>query len=225
MDAVTPPRAASLKTMTASTTGAAQTAKLAQDFDAFLTLLTAQLRNQDPLSPMDPSEFTNQLTQLSQLEQASAQTDLLEQVNGTLSAVAARADLGFIGQRIETETDVAALVGGRAEIAFTLNTPADGVTVEILDASGAAIRTLTADGAAGARALSWDGRTDTGAQAPDGSYRMEITAQRGTVSEPIRPSATGVVSEIRFTEAGAFAKLDSGVWTPLDAAQGVGRPT
>ena len=35
----------------------------------FLTLLVAQLQNQDPLNPDDPTEFTAQLAQFSQLEQ------------------------------------------------------------------------------------------------------------------------------------------------------------
>ena len=43
---------------------------LAKNFDTFLTLLTTQLKNQDPTSPMDSKEFTNQLVQFSQVEQA-----------------------------------------------------------------------------------------------------------------------------------------------------------
>jgi flagellar basal-body rod modification protein FlgD len=33
---------------------------LAQNFDQFLTLLTAQLKNQDPTSPMDTNQYTAQ---------------------------------------------------------------------------------------------------------------------------------------------------------------------
>jgi flagellar basal-body rod modification protein FlgD len=39
------------------------------DGNAFLTLLTAQLQNQDPESAQDPNEFVNQLVSFSQLEQ------------------------------------------------------------------------------------------------------------------------------------------------------------
>lgn len=42
---------------------------LAKNFDTFLTLLTTQLKNQDPTSPMDSKEFTQQLVQFSQVEQ------------------------------------------------------------------------------------------------------------------------------------------------------------
>src|SRR5215469_588525 len=63
---------------TTTTTNAAQAAaqqattsqnQLNADKTQFLTLLTAQLKNQDPLSPMDSTEFTNQLVQFSAVEQ------------------------------------------------------------------------------------------------------------------------------------------------------------
>ena len=39
------------------------------DENTFLTLLVAQLKNQDPLSPQDGTQFLSQLAQFSQLEQ------------------------------------------------------------------------------------------------------------------------------------------------------------
>ena len=61
----------SLDTTQASANGQAGKAKasLAADFDAFLLLLTTQLKNQDPLSPMEPTEFTSQLVQFASVEQ------------------------------------------------------------------------------------------------------------------------------------------------------------
>src|ERR1700761_9528373 len=44
-------------------------AQLSGNFSTFLTLLTTQLKNQDPLSPMDSNEFTQQLVEFSQVEQ------------------------------------------------------------------------------------------------------------------------------------------------------------
>ena len=49
--------------------------KLADDFDNFLTLLTTQLQNQDPLEPMDSKEFTDQLVQFTEVEQSRALYD------------------------------------------------------------------------------------------------------------------------------------------------------
>ncbi|MTI45908.1 flagellar basal-body rod modification protein FlgD [Roseibium hamelinense] len=43
---------------------------LTVDYDAFLTLMMAQMQNQDPTNPMDPSEQLSQLASFSQVEQA-----------------------------------------------------------------------------------------------------------------------------------------------------------
>ncbi|MFN4069049.1 MAG: flagellar hook capping FlgD N-terminal domain-containing protein, partial [Brevundimonas aurantiaca] len=44
-------------------------AMMASNFETFLTLLTTQMKNQDPLSPLDSNEFTAQLTQMAGVEQ------------------------------------------------------------------------------------------------------------------------------------------------------------
>lgn len=46
--------------------------------DAFLTMLVAQLKNQDPLNPMEGSDFSAQLAQFSQLEQLMSLNDTME---------------------------------------------------------------------------------------------------------------------------------------------------
>jgi len=44
-------------------------ATLAKNFDTFLTLLTTQLKNQNPLEPLDSNQFTQQLVQFAGVEQ------------------------------------------------------------------------------------------------------------------------------------------------------------
>ena len=53
------------------------TKALASNFETFLTLLTTQMKNQDPLSPMDSNQFTAQLTQMAGVEQQLLTNDLL----------------------------------------------------------------------------------------------------------------------------------------------------
>ncbi len=54
--------------------------------DAFLTMLVAQMQNQDPLSPMEGTEFSTQLAQFSQLEQAMNTNTNLEKLIESLSS-------------------------------------------------------------------------------------------------------------------------------------------
>jgi flagellar basal-body rod modification protein FlgD len=53
-------------------------AQIASNSQTFLTLLTTQLKNQDPLSPMDTNQFTQQLTQMSGVEQQLLGNQLLQ---------------------------------------------------------------------------------------------------------------------------------------------------
>ncbi len=59
------------------------------DKQAFLMLLIAQLKNQDPLNPMPDREFVAQLAQLNTLEQ-------MQQMNETLAGMAQYAVLGQV---------------------------------------------------------------------------------------------------------------------------------
>ena len=68
----------------AGTTTAAKSAigrdRLADSYETFMNLLTAQIKNQDPLSPMDSTQFTQQLVQMTGVEQQLLTNDLLEKL-------------------------------------------------------------------------------------------------------------------------------------------------
>ena len=109
---------------------------LADNFETFLTLLTAQLRNQDPLSPMDSTQFTNQLVQFSGVEQQLKTNDLLSTLaeNNRLSAGATA--VAYLGKEAVAATNLAGLsqAGGEATWTYDLARPASDVRVTIKDA-------------------------------------------------------------------------------------------
>src|SRR3546814_4696934 len=88
---------------------------LSENFDQFLTMLTVQLQNQDPLSPMDSTEFTNQLVMFSQLEQEIEQNSNLEQVIALQQATEATAALNYLGREVEAESAAVYLHNARSE--------------------------------------------------------------------------------------------------------------
>jgi flagellar basal-body rod modification protein FlgD len=71
--------------------------------EMFLTLLVAQLENQDPMNPSDPTEFTGQLTQYSILEQSFTTNDILEAISTQSTAQTAFDLSDYIGKVIETD--------------------------------------------------------------------------------------------------------------------------
>jgi len=100
--------------------------------EMFLTLLVAQLKNQDPLNPSDPTEFTGQLTQYSILEQAFTTNDILETISTQSTAQTAFNLSDYIGKVIETDdiTGTVEAVNFDADAAYLL---VDGQMVDPSD--------------------------------------------------------------------------------------------
>ena len=55
-----------------------------EEFETFLTLLTAQIKNQDPLAPLDSTQFVEQLATFSSLELQAKGNQTLEEIVGLL---------------------------------------------------------------------------------------------------------------------------------------------
>ena len=95
-------------------------ARLAENFDTFLTLLTTQLKNQDPLSPMDSNDFTQQMVQMTGVEQQLLTNDLLNKlISNTSSGISTAVSL--IGKDVRAVSDEATLSGGQAKWAYELD--------------------------------------------------------------------------------------------------------
>ncbi len=157
------------------TTNAA--ASLSADFSQFLTLLTTQLQNQDPLSPMDSTEFTNQLVQFSQVEQqinSNQKLDSLLQLQlASISSVA----LGYVGMDVSY---VSAEMNFDGEKPITINYALGDVAttskINIYDEAGDLVYSANAPGASGTNTFTWDGKTTGGTPVEKGTYTVKIDA-------------------------------------------------
>jgi flagellar basal-body rod modification protein FlgD len=147
--------------------------------DRFLTLLVAQMKNQDPLNPLDNAQVTTQMAQISTVSG-------IERLNATLKALAA--GLGetqslqaaaLIGRDVLVRGDALELANGTATGGFEIAEAADRVVVRITDAKGSEVhRAELGAQAAGVHSITWDGRDDAGVPAPAGSYRVHASATR-----------------------------------------------
>jgi len=68
-------------------------ASLAGNFQSFLSLLTTQLQNQDPLNPTDTNQFTQQITSMTGVEQQLMSNQLLQQLVAQQTGIGAAAGL------------------------------------------------------------------------------------------------------------------------------------
>src|SRR5579872_4398386 len=96
--------------------------QLSSNFSTFLTLLTTQLKNQDPTSPMDSNQFTQQLVEFSQVEQQintnSNLNTLITQGQTQIGAYAT----SYLGKTVSVTNGNAALSNGSATWTYNLGT-------------------------------------------------------------------------------------------------------
>ncbi len=171
------PIGTALPNATGPTDTAGAAADLADNFDTFLTLLTEQLQNQDPLNPMDSQEFVGQLVQFSSVEQQISSNQSLESLLALQSADARMSATEFVGRNVTVSTPNQALANGQAAWTYSLPRGAETSELMITDERGAVVATLPGEIAVGEHAVSWDGRTNAGNTAPDGVYTLNVIAR------------------------------------------------
>jgi flagellar basal-body rod modification protein FlgD len=159
----------------ATKTGQARN-KLANDLDSFLTLLTTQLKAQDPLSPMDSTEFTNQLVQFAQVEQQIYQNENLEEILASTVKTQQAMAVNFLDSYVEAETDKIMLEDGQAVFTYGLSAAAKDVSVMVRNRSGSMVKVFQGDPSAGLHKVTWDGTDMNGNPVEDGLYMLSVNA-------------------------------------------------
>jgi flagellar basal-body rod modification protein FlgD len=172
--------------------------------DDFLKLLVTQLKNQDPLNPQDSSEFVTQLAQLSQVEQTYNINNNLQGLLAVQNSANSLSSVSLIGKVITAQGSQVALTSGSpTTVGMNLPSAVTGVSVEIKDASGKVVRTLTQGAtAAGVSSMTWDGRGDANQVLPSGTYSFTVSGTDAS-GEKIQgtPMIQGQVTGVRLSGA------------------------
>jgi flagellar basal-body rod modification protein FlgD len=197
-----------------STTNAAS--GLTQNFNTFLTLLTTQLQNQDPLSPLDTNQFTQQLVSFSQVEQQINTNSNLQQLIALQGAGESISALPLVGQNIEYNSATAPLSNGQANFVYSLPSATSATALSVVNSNGQVVYTQQGDTTAGSHAFNWDGKTNTGVQLPDGNYTLQIQAV-GASGSAVTPSiaSIGTVQAVGV-ENGTATFTVNGMSVPLN---------
>jgi flagellar basal-body rod modification protein FlgD len=169
---------------------------IAQTFDTFLTLLTTQIKHQNPLDPLDTNQFTQQLVQFAQVEQQISMNSSLATLVTLQRSMQTSAALGFLGSTVVIDGATARLSGGQAAWRFSA-AGAGTATITIKSGTGQTAYSGRFTLRAGAQEFVWDGRGNDGVRWPDGAYTISIVAANGS-GQPVAVSTevTGVVDGI-----------------------------
>lgn len=168
----------------------------------FLTLLVAQLQNQDPLNPTDATEFTGQLAQFSSLEQLIDINSNLEELSGDTGIFSS---VGALGKEVTVEAESVEYAGSDLQVGYSLDSTVTGVTLTIRDSAGDVVRTLEgSEFDAGMHFLTWDGKNDSGTEVSEGTYSLSVVEQSdessGSGTSLVRATVTGLESGTSGTE-------------------------
>lgn len=206
-----------------TTKTAADSSKFSTDYTTFLNLLTAQVKNQDPLSPMDTTEWTNQLVQYSSVEQQIKSNGYLETIaNASGASGSMTSAVNFIGKTIGSSEPTATLAAdGSATWNYTLDSTATAATLTIKDAEGKTVWSDSADDlSAGTHSFAWDGKDSSGNAVGAGKYTLSISAANSAGAIDASVGVTGVVTAAQ-TEDGATVLKVGQSSIPLDSITSV----
>jgi len=145
----------------------------------FLTLMLAQLKNQDPTSPVDSNEFLDQLASLSEVQGITQLNSSFSALSSSLVSNQAMQASSLLGHQALVSSTTGTLATSGATLSGAVNVTATSpqVTVNIANSAGVLVQSVNLGAQpAGLANFSWNGQQSDGSQAPAGTYTLSATS-------------------------------------------------
>ncbi len=184
--------------------------------EEFLTLLVAQLENQDPLNPQEGTDFTAQLAEYSQLEQLMNLNDTMTSMTDVFETSSESDGVSYIGREVTGYIDSLDVSDGTVTSGFYNLSEAADVIVDIYDSDGNKVtRLYEGQMASGGHLLTWDGTDSSGDSVADGKYTYTVLADYGNGYEDVETTVTGTVDGVTYNNGTAYLVVQ-GVLVSMD---------
>lgn len=146
----------------------------------FITLMTTQLKYQDPTQPQDPTQMVSQLAQFSTVSGVQQLNSSMSSLTSQFLGSQAISASSLVGHSVMVQASSAAVTSG-ASISGAVTTPsgASSETLVITDASGKEVRQMSVPVGSGSSAFTWDGKDDNGNPVATGQYQFKAIANVG----------------------------------------------
>jgi flagellar basal-body rod modification protein FlgD len=165
----------------------------------FLTLMLAQLKNQDPTSPVDSNNFLNQLAELSTVQGINTLNTSFSSLSSSLVSTQAMQASSLLGHQALVSSSTAvlgssgAVVTGAVKVAQT----SSSVLLNISDAAGALVAQLNLGAQpAGLANFAWNGATGSGGPAPAGTYTLKAQVNGVAAGTAVGTYVNGTVESV-----------------------------
>ena len=174
------------------------------DQSDFISLMTAQMKNQDPFNPVDNTQMVAQMAQFSSLAGISEMSSTLKAIADKLGSTAPSDALAYVGKTVLTEGSVAyPRTGGGFAGQVDLDKDATGVILTIAGPDGQVLKSVDlGKQAKGTVDFDWDGTNDAGESAGDGPFTITATARDGSTTVPSHTLVWAPVTSVSMPAGG-----------------------
>lgn len=168
----------------------------AQMENNFISLMVAQIKNQDPTKPVDSTEFLNQFAAMSQVKSMENMAALSQSNLVLLDNLQTLTAAGLVGQEVKVVVDSVQLDDATVSGRITLEHASTKTVLTLTDSNGVSRDIQLGSRAAGALAFELDPQAQ--GLAP-GQYQIAVTTDSG---EYPQVEISGQVSHVRVSTEG-----------------------
>ncbi len=210
-----------------TSTTASSVEALSENYDLFLSVLTAQLKNQNPLDPTDTQEMTAQLISYSQVEQQILGNSYLENLVLATNNQSASVALSMVGMEVTYKAgELAYSSGDTLSWAYEVPDDCETVVAQVLDEDGNVVYSKSVDADAGSKTFEWNGLLTNGKSASDGNYSFQLVAKDASgEAVDIAPDTTSVVKQVDWSDGSAQLIMSNGATVSLSDIVSATSPT
>lgn len=210
-----------------TSTTASSVEALSENYELFLSVLTAQLQNQNPLDPTDTDEMTAQLISYSQVEQQILGNSYLENLVLATNNQSASVALSMVGMEVTYNAgELPYAKGDTLSWAYEVPEDCESVVAQVVNEDGDVVYSKTVDASSGSKTFEWSGLLTNGSSASDGNYSLQFVATDASgETVEIEPDTTSVVQQVDWSDGSAQLIMANGATVSLSDIISATTPT
>jgi flagellar basal-body rod modification protein FlgD len=165
----------------------------------FLTLMLAQLQNQDPTSPVDSNTFLTQLAQLSEVQGITQLNTSFSALSSSLTSNQALQASSLLGHQALVSSSTATLATAGATVTGAVSVPqtSSSVVLDVSNSSGVLVQQINLGAqSSGLANFTWDGTQGDGSKAPAGTYTLSAEVNGVASGTAIPTYVNGTVDSV-----------------------------